>query len=540
MPEIAGSNQAGYVKKPRKPRTKPACAGKLAAATLLTAATPPARQSSAKVSDSLGAGDRRPAPAATAATAAKAAKETNPAKAAKETNPAKAANAIRAANLLSRAASNRPAQRPRMSILAASDRRDVALLLMPFLLMAVAIGAMHATRPGPGFGNLIARTEPATQPATGPGARRALTGLPSQLTPALDVPATAAMQPLAQDAFKSLAEVPAPAAAITGIARPPDIAAREPGDARPASAGLVPGDEIANSKPVDLALASPDVTPAPAPPSAVSVAPVPPGSAVPVLTAPETEGQSITSDTQCFPALARPQPTVLLNRRDAPAADPEAFGLDVAQAARAQIHDFVIYNDTYTVMKYPMGDVQPMYGVCTDVIIRAYRSVGIDLQELVHKTRVGSDDTNIAHRRVDTLRRFFTLHGESLAITAFAEDYRPGDIVSYYRPQNRHSRTHIAVVSDRTAPSGRPMIIHNRGWGPQQEDGLFVDEITGHYRFSGMRTAAVSKAPVAAPKPKKETFLQSVRPSAKKVIKASLGAPGAVAAPGAAKAPKVR
>ena len=72
-------------------------------------------------------------------------------------------------------------------------------------------------------------------------------------------------------------------------------------------------------------------------------------------------------------------------------------------------------------------------------------------------------------------------------MTDFAEDYQPGDIVTYHRPQNQHSRSHIAIVSDRLGPSGRPMIVHNRGWGPQLEDGLFVDEITGHYRFGAPR-----------------------------------------------------
>ncbi|MBN9267152.1 MAG: DUF1287 domain-containing protein, partial [Hyphomicrobium sp.] len=66
----------------------------------------------------------------------------------------------------------------------------------------------------------------------------------------------------------------------------------------------------------------------------------------------------------------------------------------------------------------------------------------------------------------------------------FAEDYRPGDIVTYHRPEGRISQYHIAVVTDQIAPSGRPLIVHNRGWGPQIEDALFVASITGHYRLS--------------------------------------------------------
>lgn len=181
-----------------------------------------------------------------------------------------------------------------------------------------------------------------------------------------------------------------------------------------------------------------------------------------------------------------------------PSNNPEAFGLALATAAREQLDDFVIYTDKYQRMSYPMGDVPKLYGVCTDVIIRAYRDVGIDLQRLVHEARVGSGDRNIDHRRVDTLRRFFAKFGESVPITDFAEDYRAGDVVTYYRPQNRHSRTHIAIVSDIIGPSGRPMIIHNRGWGPQQEDALFVDQITGHYRYAGGPVPATKAAEKAS------------------------------------------
>lgn len=180
----------------------------------------------------------------------------------------------------------------------------------------------------------------------------------------------------------------------------------------------------------------------------------------------------------------------------APPSDPTAFGVALATAALAQTREFVVYNDKYRRIAYPMGDVPSFYGVCTDVLIRAFRALSIDLQSLVQQTRSGSGDPSIDHRRVDTLRRFFAAYGQSIPITEFAEDYRPGDIVSYWRPQNRHSRTHIAIVANEIGPSGRPMIIHNRGWGPQLEDGLFVDQMTGHYRFTGLRS---SSAPAAAP-----------------------------------------
>ena len=120
----------------------------------------------------------------------------------------------------------------------------------------------------------------------------------------------------------------------------------------------------------------------------------------------------------------------------------------------------------------------------TDVIIRAYRALGIDLQELVHRARVGSGDASIDHRRTEILRRFFARYGEALSVSDFPEDYQPGDIVTYYRPFSRVSRSHIAIVSDVLATTTRPMIVHNRGWELQLEDALFVDRITGHYRFA--------------------------------------------------------
>ncbi len=161
------------------------------------------------------------------------------------------------------------------------------------------------------------------------------------------------------------------------------------------------------------------------------------------------------------------------------------FGMALAVAAQRQTAEFTVYTDKYRRMTYPMGDVPALFGVCTDVVIRAYRALGVDLQALIHIARIGPADTSIAHRRTFTLRRYFASRGASMPISEFAEDYEPGDIVTYYRPQNRGSRDHIAIVSNQIAPSGRPMIVHNRGWGPQIEDALFVDKITGHYRYRG-------------------------------------------------------
>jgi uncharacterized protein YijF (DUF1287 family) len=176
---------------------------------------------------------------------------------------------------------------------------------------------------------------------------------------------------------------------------------------------------------------------------------------------------------------------------------PESFGRMLAAAARRETEDLVVYTDKYRDMGFPMGDVRPLYGVCTDVVVRAYRTLGIDLQVLVHNAKLGTGDPAIDHRRVETLRRFFAKYGTSLPVTDFAEEYLPGDIVTYRRPEGRGSQTHIAIVSDVIAPSGRPMVVHNRGWGPQLEDALFANGMTGHYRFS----KAVPELSASTPRP---------------------------------------
>ncbi|MBS0242762.1 MAG: DUF1287 domain-containing protein [Proteobacteria bacterium] len=175
--------------------------------------------------------------------------------------------------------------------------------------------------------------------------------------------------------------------------------------------------------------------------------------------------------------------------------DPIAFGRALSAAALAQTKQFTIYNPKYVSISYPMGDVSPLFGVCTDVVVRAYRALGIDLQAIIQETRSGRGDRNIDHRRVEVVRGFLARFGEKLPITDLAEDYRPGDLVSYHRPQNHSTTSHIAIVTDRIAPSGRPMIVHNRGWGPELEDALFVDAITGHYRFAGLRGATHAAVP---------------------------------------------
>lgn len=210
--------------------------------------------------------------------------------------------------------------------------------------------------------------------------------------------------------------------------------------------------------------------------------PMPPAAAPAVLPSPPVPraAEHCVADAG-FTLLPNPK----LPATPPPPADETArqFGVRLAHAAQSQTASLVIYNARYVRIAYPGGDVSPFYGVCTDVIVRAYRSLGTDLQVEVGEAGVGSGDRNIDHRRTEVMRKFLAKRGETLPISDNPDDYHAGDIVTYYRPQNKSSTAHIAIVSDVIGPSGQPMIIHNRGWGVQLEDALFVDKITGHYRY---------------------------------------------------------
>ena len=164
-------------------------------------------------------------------------------------------------------------------------------------------------------------------------------------------------------------------------------------------------------------------------------------------------------------------------------------------AALERTRHRVVYDSGYYPIEYPGGDVPQGIGVCTDVVIRAYRQLGIDLQVLVHQdirknfARYPSKrmwgltrpDPNIDHRRVPNLQVFFSRHGVEMPISSHGSDYRPGDLVTWMLPGNL---PHIGIVTDkRHRWSDRPMIVHNIGRGPRLEDMLFDYPITGHYRF---------------------------------------------------------
>lgn len=338
------------------------------------------------------------------------------------------------------------------------DRTALALLLLPFLIVATSLATGHAWRQTLQLmPEIVARTPVPSSPYT---------------------PSLAAQAPVVQGRITYPSAVP-----VIEVAR-----------IQPAPTPLIP----------PTVLAYPSIAPVIPPPSAnvasLDVRPVPMPLPPPALA--PNPAAPVTGET-CQPSGAKLASFSLAGRLARnprqpriSASDPAAFGQHLATAALTQTRDFVIYSARYQPMAYPMGDVLAMQGACTDVIIRAYRSAGIDLQELVQRTRSGRGDPNIDHRRTETLRTFLARHGESLPVTAYPEDYKPGDIVTYHRPFSRVSNSHIAVVTDVLAPTGRPMIVHNRGYGPQLEDALFVDRITGHYRYAGP-AAAVAEPEIA-------------------------------------------
>ncbi|MBZ0274096.1 DUF1287 domain-containing protein [bacterium] len=163
----------------------------------------------------------------------------------------------------------------------------------------------------------------------------------------------------------------------------------------------------------------------------------------------------------------------------------------IVDAANERTTHTVRYDGAYVRIPYPGGDVPADQGVCTDVLVRAFRSVGFDLQKLVHEDMrrafskyprtwgAAAPDPNIDHRRVPNLMTFFARNGAVLPKSTDAADYTPADIVAWRLP---NGLTHIGILVERGA-HGRPLAVHNIGAGPQKEDVLFEWEIIGHYRW---------------------------------------------------------
>ncbi|WP_439129632.1 DUF1287 domain-containing protein [Polaribacter sp.] len=166
---------------------------------------------------------------------------------------------------------------------------------------------------------------------------------------------------------------------------------------------------------------------------------------------------------------------------------------NLSTAALELTKDKVIYDPSYFSIDYPNGDVPKDKGVCTDVIIRAYRKLGIDLQKEVHLDMqknfkiypkiwgLKKTDTNIDHRRVPNLMTFFSRKGIVKPITKNPKDYKPGDVVCW---NLGGAITHIGIVVDKKSKDNkRYLIVHNIGAGQVLEDCLFDFKIIGHYKY---------------------------------------------------------
>jgi uncharacterized protein YijF (DUF1287 family) len=173
----------------------------------------------------------------------------------------------------------------------------------------------------------------------------------------------------------------------------------------------------------------------------------------------------------------------------------DEFYSALADSASTLADQEVVYDPSYFSIEYPNGDVPAGKGVCTDVVIRTYRMLGIDLQRLVHEDMrssfdaypaiwgLSTTDKNIDHRRVPNLMKFFERHGKELPVSRKAEDYQPGEIVCWRLEGGMY---HIGIVlSEKSRDGERQLIIHNIGGGQVIEDCLFSFKIIGHYRYGG-------------------------------------------------------
>lgn len=172
-----------------------------------------------------------------------------------------------------------------------------------------------------------------------------------------------------------------------------------------------------------------------------------------------------------------------------------SFEVKLEKAANERTLHNIKYDGSYFSIDYPNGDVPNHIGVCTDVVIRAYRALGVDLQKQVHEDMslnfsaypskriwgLSKPDKNIDHRRVPNLRVFFSRHGQELPVSTAKQNYLPGDIVTWLLPGNL---PHIGIVVEGPLPNNKsPFIVHNIGAGPKKENVIFDYKITGHYHY---------------------------------------------------------
>lgn len=171
------------------------------------------------------------------------------------------------------------------------------------------------------------------------------------------------------------------------------------------------------------------------------------------------------------------------------------FEEKLSEAAISIIDPSIDYDPAYFSIKYPNGDILENKGVCTDVIIRCYRKLNIDLQKEVHEDMAANfseypnlkkwgmtkTDTNIDHRRVPNLEVFFERKGTKLSVSEDARDYKTGELVTW---MINGKLPHIGIITNKKSEDGkRNLIVHNVGGGQVLEDCLFEYKIVGHYSY---------------------------------------------------------
>jgi len=205
----------------------------------------------------------------------------------------------------------------------------------------------------------------------------------------------------------------------------------------------------------------------------------------------------LLSFTSCKKQETLSDSTILISEKQviSPIENPNSFAEKLSNAAIQIIDKDVVYTPDYVKLKYPNGDVPAKTGVCTDVIIRAYRKLNIDLQKEVHEDMVANftkypnlkkwglktTDKNIDHRRVPNLEVFFGRKGKTLLITQNANDYKTGEIVTW---MINDKLPHIGIITHLISKDGkRNLIVHNVGNGQVLEDCLFSYTIVGHFQY---------------------------------------------------------
>ncbi len=200
----------------------------------------------------------------------------------------------------------------------------------------------------------------------------------------------------------------------------------------------------------------------------------------------------IASSSLAQPAGATPSGTTQPSGQNSS----QSFGHRLGAAALLSAGADITYNGAYVGIDYPWGDVPATQGVCTDVVVRAYAQIGVDLQSRVHadmkqhfdaypaRWGLTRPDRNIDHRRVPNLETFLARNGEQLSKSTSASDYHPGDLVAWMVPKYGGGTTpHIGVVSPHKNARGEPLIVHHLSGRPKLEPVLFTWPMTGHYRY---------------------------------------------------------